>query len=63
MNTYEVTFDIEDESKFNKFHANYTIEAKTPIRAIKFISTPNLDYYDTLKITCTIAKNLPEGKG
>jgi len=52
MNKYIVTYTITDEKDFTTFHAVNYIEAKTPIRAIKFLSTPNLNYNDTLTIIC-----------
>jgi len=54
MNKYTVTYTITDNHNFTTFHAVNYIEAKTAIRAIKFLSTPDLNYNDTLTITCTI---------
>jgi hypothetical protein len=53
MNKYIVSYTITDKNKFTTFHAVNYIQAKTPIRAIKFLSTPDLNYDDILTITCT----------
>jgi hypothetical protein len=58
MDTYEVTYEITNEDKITTFHAKHIVEAKTPIRAVKFLSTPMLNYGDTLTITCVPASNM-----